>query len=147
MRKNAAEALGKLGDARAVEALIGALKGDEKDVRGEAASALGEIGDARAVEPLIAVLKEGDADMREDAAEALGEIGDAGAVESLIAALEDAEEAVRRAAAKALEQITGESFGTDTERWQRWWEEYREVASALGVLSPATVTVPRQDWE
>ena len=52
------EELGKIGDARAIEPLVGAL-GDEDEyeyVRGASAEALGKIGDARAIEPLVAAL-------------------------------------------------------------------------------------------
>jgi len=71
---NAAEALGEIGDARAVEPLIQALKDEHEDVRGEAADALGEIGDARAVEPLIQALKDEHEDVRGEAADALDKL-------------------------------------------------------------------------
>ena len=76
VREDAAEALGMIGDARAVEPLIQALKDDiSSDVREEAAEALGMIGDARAVEPLTQALKDRDSDVREEAALALARIG------------------------------------------------------------------------
>jgi HEAT repeat protein len=53
VRSNAAEALGKLGDARAVEPLIASLKDQEAPVQVEAAVALGKLGDMRAVQPLV----------------------------------------------------------------------------------------------
>ena len=53
-RRAAAEALGQLGDKRAVEPLIAALQDDVENVRQAAAEALGQLGDERAVEPLIA---------------------------------------------------------------------------------------------
>ncbi|NIM13846.1 MAG: hypothetical protein GTO45_17520 [Candidatus Aminicenantes bacterium] len=53
VRRNAAEALGKIGDAEAVELLINALKDEDYFVRSNAAGALGKIGDARAVEHLV----------------------------------------------------------------------------------------------
>jgi hypothetical protein len=52
VRRVAAEALGKLGDARAVPALIKRLADDEEYVRSAAAKALGESGDIKAVGPL-----------------------------------------------------------------------------------------------
>jgi len=52
VRKKAAEALGKIGDARAVKPLIKALGDSDMGVRENAAWALGEIGDARAVDAL-----------------------------------------------------------------------------------------------
>lgn len=108
IRGKAAEALGKIGDARAVEPLIQALKGKEYDVREAAAAALGMIGDARAVEPLVQALKDNsnfcDRVLKE-AAEALGMIGDARAVEPLVQALKDKHPDVRNAAVKALTKI------------------------------------------
>jgi HEAT repeat protein len=78
VRWYAASALGKIGDAKAVEPLIAALKDEDRVIRRIAVMALGEIGDARAVEPLNAVLKDNDWLVRRNAAEALGKIGDAG---------------------------------------------------------------------
>jgi HEAT repeat protein len=73
VRESAARALGRIGDPRAVEPLIAALK--EEDGRSSAARAPGEIGDARAVEPLIFALKDEDIGVRSAAAKALDEIG------------------------------------------------------------------------
>jgi HEAT repeat protein len=100
-----AEALGKIGDARAVEPLIDVLKGCpwyESVMAGSVARALGQIGDARAVEPLIAALEDGKEHLRKAAAWALCQIGDARAVEPLIAALNDRDPGVRETAAAAL---------------------------------------------
>ena len=71
VRWKAAEALGEIGDKRAVEPLISALQDDNATVREDAAWALGEIGDKRAVEPLISALQDWDATVRRNAAEAL----------------------------------------------------------------------------
>ena len=87
---SAVRALGEIGDARAVEPLIGVLRDENWWVRSCAAEALGKIGDTRAVEPLI---KELDG-YREDSGwekldvvasviDALGEIGDSNAFEPL----------------------------------------------------------------
>jgi len=51
-RWKAAEALGRMGDPRAVDDLIGALWDDDSRVRLKAAWALGRIGDMRAYAPL-----------------------------------------------------------------------------------------------
>ena len=58
VRRDAAEALGKIGDERAVEPLIRVLKDEEWTVRWEAASALGKIGGVRAEEALIHALRD-----------------------------------------------------------------------------------------
>jgi HEAT repeat protein len=65
VRRDAAEALGEVGDARVVNALIAALK-DNVDyfpdrtnkIRSAAVKALGRIGDVSAIPPLIAALKD-----------------------------------------------------------------------------------------
>jgi len=58
VRERAAEALGELGDERAVDALISALEDDEIELSFAltVAEALGEIGDERAVIPIIEAL-------------------------------------------------------------------------------------------
>ncbi len=105
LRQDAAEALGQIGDTRAVEPLIVALKDPWTDVRRAAAEALGQIGDARAVEPLLTALKEGDVFLQPSAAKALGQISDARAVEPLIAALKNSAQVARYEAAEALGRI------------------------------------------
>ena len=111
-RNFAANALGRIGDERAVEPLLVALRDADENVRDYAASALGDIGDARAVEPLIAALRDADENVRFWAAKALGQIGDAHAVAPLIQLLPDtseleewSSERVCDTAANALERI------------------------------------------
>ena len=87
VRRQAADALGRLGDKAAVESLIAALKDGDRGVRWSAARSLGTLGDKRAVEPLIAALKDGDDWVRGEIAEALGRLGDKRAVEPLRAVL------------------------------------------------------------
>tara|TARA_B100000029_G_scaffold509771_1_gene599691 strand:+ start:634 stop:1506 length:873 start_codon:yes stop_codon:yes gene_type:complete len=101
----AARALGNIGDKRAVEPLIKALRDWEHELtnimtpQGQAfgsvaANALGNIGDKRAVEPLIKALENNDKTFgfdlyRRSAANALGWIGDKRAVEPLLKIIED----------------------------------------------------------
>lgn len=66
-----AKALGEIGDARAVEPLIAALKDEDKTMRNVSVIALGRIGDAQAVQPLIAALEDTDKSLRSAAARAL----------------------------------------------------------------------------
>jgi HEAT repeat protein len=58
IREEAALALAKIGDPRAVEPLIASLEFGEMRGRSAAAKALGSFKDKRAVEPLIAILDE-----------------------------------------------------------------------------------------
>ncbi len=92
-RNSAALALGDIGDARAVEPLIQALKDKNAGVRRVVADALGKIKDERVIEPLIQALEDRDDDVRFRAAEALTK------------ALEHYDEDTQEAARKALEKI------------------------------------------
>jgi len=101
----AAEALGMLGDERAVEPLITALKRVEfSGVRWKAAEALSKIGNP-AVPLLIATLQHPDDDVRWKAAIALGEISNPDAIGPLIALFSDEDRFVRSRAAQAVSMI------------------------------------------
>lgn len=114
IRKEAARSLKKVGDERAVESLIEALKYESWEdtytvlisVRESAADALGIIGDKRALNPLIqSLFEDSDEEVRWKAAAALGKIGDERAVEPLIDALDDKSWGVRKNASNALGDI------------------------------------------
>ena len=82
VRRQAAAALGELGNTRAVTGLTEALKDADADVRAHAISALAEIGDRRAVAPIAGLLKDTSPSIRSRAASALGELGDRTAVDT-----------------------------------------------------------------
>lgn len=100
IRAPAAQALGRLGDLRAVEALIGALRDEDWKVRDAAVGALGRLGDLRAVEALIEALHDGHPADRGKVTEALAT--SSASTEPLLGALGDADESVRVRAACAL---------------------------------------------
>jgi hypothetical protein len=131
-RAAAAEALGTLGDPRAVQPLIIALQHKSLDLsvfavapkipyRVAAAAALGQLGDVQAVEPLIDVLQNkgvaatalvATGPVQAAAAAALGQLGDPRALDPLSAAirrrrkkLDPYYEQVRTAAVAALEKL------------------------------------------
>ncbi len=122
-RAAAAKALGKAGDAGAVEPLIEALKAENESeeendrVEKYIIIALGELKDARAVDILLAVIsesEEGEEELDEDeedyvqeaAINALGAIGDKRAVDEIKEIMEETKSAkVNRAAKKALEKL------------------------------------------
>jgi len=125
VRRAAVRALGKIGDARAVDVLVSVLNDKKDDWLGvceAAAKALGNIGDARAMDALIMTFsKEPNWYVRQAAAEALGNIGDGRAVAVLVAAFKENVTRARRtdqgliaaadketliAAAKALKNIS-----------------------------------------
>jgi HEAT repeat protein len=74
VRGDAANALGEIGDPRAVEPLASALKDETSHVRQLAAYALGDIGDQKAVEPLTQALRDENEYVQHAAEKALEEI-------------------------------------------------------------------------
>jgi HEAT repeat protein len=123
VQKGAVKVLGDIKNASAVEPLIEKLSDNDKVLRNSAARALGKIGDSRAVEPLIYALKNNDVNEYDPSATilALGKIMDVRAVKPLIEALND--DSARAYAVRALQKITGEEFGDDLIKWQKWWDE------------------------
>lgn len=107
VRRNAAVALGRLGDAGAVDALIPALQDTNHDVRRRVVETLGKLGDPRALDPIAVALKDDDEFVRKAAAEALGQLNDERAVGPLTAALQDYYRIVRQEAATALGELGG----------------------------------------
>ena len=105
VRREAADALGRLRDKAATEPLVASLKDDDRGVRWSAAEALGAIGDTRAIEPLIAALSDQDDWVRDGVAEALGRVGDQRAVGPLRAALKRKDGGVSGSVASALAGI------------------------------------------
>jgi HEAT repeat protein len=71
VRSCAAEALGNIGDLRAVKPLIAALNDRDATVRGNAADALAKLKDPRAVVPLTQALTDRNSVVRQKAARAL----------------------------------------------------------------------------
>jgi len=122
----AAEALGDIGDANGVPALVKSLKTTGfAGVRWKAAEALSKIGDP-AVGSLVTLLQHQDADVRWKAAIALGGIGNAEAIEPLIRLLDDDDRYVRSRAGHALgmigkpvlNRLSGLArIGTPRQRW------------------------------
>jgi len=76
VRRRAALAAGRIGDATSVPALVDLMNDGDAEIRHVAAFALGLVGDKVAVERLLASLKDNDATVRARSAEALGRIGD-----------------------------------------------------------------------
>jgi HEAT repeat protein len=144
VRMAAAEVLGKLGDVRAVEPLVTALKDEARYVQAAAAEALGKLGDVQAVGPLVAALKDEDMNVREAAVRALGELGDAG-TKSLITALKDGDGNVRKTAAEVLGKL-GDVRAVEplvtALKDEAWWYVREAAAEALGKLGDVRAVEP-----
>jgi phycocyanobilin lyase subunit alpha len=120
LRRNAARALGKLGDRRAVMPLIECLEFPDFYVREAAAQALEMLGDKRAIPALMKLLDGGVAvaelvpgkphlvEPYEAIIEALGTLGATEAITEIEPFIEHSIEKVRYAAARAMYQLSGE---------------------------------------
>jgi len=102
------DALGEIGDARAVEPLLKALESKDRWIRRSAAAALVKMKDERIIQPLLWHLlekNEPDPEVRRSAAEALARTRPEGAIEPLAQALRDSSLGVRLKAGYALGRI------------------------------------------
>ena len=105
-RSSAAEALGAIGDARAVDGLLSRWEDrhEKTEVRQTAAQALGAIGDPRAVDGLLSRFEDRQekTGVRQTAARALGAISDPRGIEALRASLADEDWEIRCLALEAM---------------------------------------------
>lgn len=102
----AAEALGYVGGADAVNPLLIFVHDSSDELREIAAEALGRIGDPRAFEPLLALLQDENEWVRRAAVVALGDLGDRRAIEPISTALQDDTPVVQDAAFEALKKFS-----------------------------------------
>jgi phycocyanobilin lyase alpha subunit len=125
LRRNAARALGKLGDRTVVPALIQCLDCDDYYVRESAAQALESLGDPQAIPALRSLLAGGVAaavavpdkphlvQPYNAVLEALGTLGATDAVDEITPFLEHEVAQVQNAATRALYQLTGQATYCD----------------------------------
>jgi phycocyanobilin lyase subunit alpha len=121
LRRNAAKALGKLGDQRAVLPLIECLSCSDYYVRESAAQALGKLGDRTAITPLMQLLAGGVAAAQpipgcphltqpyDATIEALGRLDATAAIALIQPFLAHPMALVQYAAARAMYQLTGQA--------------------------------------
>ncbi len=109
VRQSLVIALGRLGDDRALEGLVNALKDRDLLVCQEAALALSRFNSPAAFEALLEALVRKESreswQIRRFAAHALGKLGDRRAVPALITSLHDESDLVPPAAAEALGEL------------------------------------------
>ena len=99
-RRIAATALGRIGDARAVEPLVALLDEDDRELLVVAAGALARIGDRRAFEALLRLIGDRDLGVRQAAIGALNSIGHPEMAARMRALLDDGDAVVRESAVK-----------------------------------------------
>lgn len=109
VRRIMASALGKIGSAPAVSALVEALPNETPAVRADIAVALGETKTPETMEALTKVLSDPNATVRTKAAESLLRMNDPTTADALASALSDPAVSVRRPASKALVRLATKS--------------------------------------
>jgi len=135
VRWAAIEALGELGDARAIPALVEYLKRPEAYRWGKrlVAAALGAIGDTAGVDPLLGLLDDEDPFVRRVAAFALVGIGEPRGLDRVATLVKDTADetlgGVRRELARAEEA------------------RRRQMAGAAPRAAPAVTTIKPHEWD
>jgi HEAT repeat protein len=121
--------------------LLSQLLGQDAQLTDAAAQALATFKNVpQARDPLTRYIRNLDnGNNRRFVARALGRLVDKEAAFALIQLLRDENQLVRDAAADGLEQMTGESFGTDPQRWGQWWNRVRAWEDAEWAQSIAQV--------
>ncbi|MFC1570724.1 HEAT repeat domain-containing protein [Candidatus Omnitrophota bacterium] len=102
VRRRAAQALGKIGDVRSLDALSRAMNDSDSSVRINAIRATEEIGGERASRSIANALNDSSSYVRQSAIRSLGRIGDESSLNSLAKILKSPNEDDRSRAARAL---------------------------------------------
>lgn len=144
VRYDAAEALGLIGDPRAIEPLLAVMWDQSLNVRRIAAEAIGRFRDERTVGPLIELLKAhlsyGDEPyvrVCQEAIRSLGRLGDWRAVEPLLSVFGSAHEGLHREAADALDKI---GWRPDTgQAGASYWAARHDWLKCIDIGGPAVV--------
>jgi cyclophilin family peptidyl-prolyl cis-trans isomerase len=145
VRRRAAVAAGRIGDASAVPQLVELVNDADPEIRQMAAFALGLIGDRSAGDRLVAALKDADPAVRGRAAEALSRLGDA-------ARAKDVAAMVQAALPKDAPLVTvrGDDASSSSDPWLELrlglfaLARFKDSAAAEAVLLPGGR--PRFDW-
>jgi len=144
VRRAAAISLGMIGDARAVDSLINALKDKDVSVENAAALALGEIGDIRAASSLVDALKTDNRMVRTQAAAALCKLGDPRGEDPLLAALKGTDPTAMSIAGNAVIQLRLTRGADLAAPWLQEKDRIRRFASAylLASMNDARAATP-----
>jgi HEAT repeat protein len=130
IRVEGVEALGEIGDSRALDILVILSKDKEQWVRTTAVKSLGRMGGPFAVAALIEALNDEDGIVRDDAVSAIGNVGDKSAVGPLLDYLkkEKSEKKWNHCwnIVDTLKKITGVDFGMDVDKWYQWYQRNSE---------------------
>src|SRR5262249_51999129 len=118
-------------DRRFFDDLLLALKANKPRIRQVVAETLAVLPEPGLVARLEAVAKNDKIDLRvrQTALWTLGRCGRQDAARVLVEMLADPSEDLRRVAAGALGDLTGQTYGSDVERWRLWWARHKNLTS------------------
>jgi HEAT repeat protein len=132
------DALGQIGDSRAIEPLVRLLESNDRWIRRASASALSGMNEPSIIQPLLGHLLEAnepDPEVRRSAAEALAKMKPVEAIEPLALALRDSSLGVRLLAGYALGRIGQQSTDVLVKASQDADGKVRDIAVAtLGAI-------------
>ena len=126
VRRRAVQALAKGGYKDTCEAIVPLAKDKEVAVRCASLDALGALASELAIDPGIAALKDDSWQVRSSAIGALGKVRHKRSIGPLIEAMEVEQGRLITEFGDALGSITGRSFGTRTEQWRRFWDQFKD---------------------
>jgi HEAT repeat protein len=127
VRRSAAVALGRIGDARATSALVQTLNDESLAI--EAATALGQIGDPEAVDGLLNLIGSSDAAVRQAAVSALNSLAAPSIATHISPLLHDADPNVRESAVKIAGYFGYPETASDLVRLSRDPDEAVRIAT------------------
>jgi len=123
VRAGALEGIANSKDPRAADLVVAGLADADAKVREAAAFTLVNHPEPKAFDALVRTLSDPSDGARNGACQALGELKDKRAVKPLVGVVTgDKESLVRFQAGRALEAITGEHFGENGGKWQKWFD-------------------------
>ncbi len=112
VRRNAARALARLGDARLAEHLVSHIEQHPDLIEEETVEALGELESAHAVPTLVQLLQSPRSLLRRAAAKSLGRLGSPDAIEALTSAAQEVGDPdLRRSSIQALRMLEARDAG------------------------------------
>jgi HEAT repeat protein len=111
--------------------LLAALSNGPPGIRQVASETLAEVADGDTILHLRALAADARAELtaRLTAVWVLGHSGRKAAAPPLLDQLAGENEILRQAAVEALTELTGQTFGTDVNRWRAWWERHKDQAN------------------
>jgi HEAT repeat protein len=126
-----AEALQISRDNRFNDDLLAALAGGRAGVRQAAADTLAVLADSHVLLQLQIWAEDAKTDLvlRQAAVGALGKSGRKTAVPILLHLLKASQEELRQAAVKGLEDLSGLPYGSNSARWQAWWDSHKGMTN------------------